>query len=221
HALHQDVIELASFAVKNAQGELIHQEAPLRLQLDSQWQPAGYFIPWATRLGLMPEIDLLVVRAALTRLTKASTPLAINMSAASLCSAQFREQTIALIQANAEQSNQLWLDFPDPCALHHMAELRIFSAELRRLGCYTGLKHVGLEFSRIRGLEDLGLQYLKIDNALVRDIQSHSGNQQVLHNLRQIAHSLGYLIIAEGVESTEEQQMLFKLGMDGVTGPGV
>jgi len=224
-ALHPDSIQLASFAVKDAHGKLIHQEAPLRLQLDNRWQPAGYFIPWATRLGLMPKIDLLVVRAALNKLTQDSTPLAINISAASLCDAQFREGAISLIHAyanaNARKPNQLWLDFPESCALHHMAELRAFSAELRKLGCHTGLKHVGLEFSRIRGLEDLGLQHLKIDNALVRDIQSHPGNQQVLQNLRQIARSLGYLIIAEGVESIEEQQTLLKLGMDGVTGPAV
>lgn len=221
NALHQDAIELASFAVKTAQGVTLHQEAPLRLQLNNQWQPAGYFIPWATRLGLMPEIDLLVVRAAVDKLASGSTSLAINISAASLCSAHFREQAIALIHESAHTADQLWFDFPESCALHHMAELRVFSAELRKLGCYTGLKHVGLEFSRIRGLEDLGLQYLKIDNALIRDIQNHSGNQQVLQNLRLIAHSLGYLIIAEGVESAEEQHMLFKLGMDGVTGPVV
>ncbi len=115
----------------------------------------------------------------------------------------------------------MWLDFAETCALRHAAEFRTFNAPLRALGCKVGLEHVGAEFSRIRELQDLGIDYIKIDSAIVRDIHENSGNQRFLRNLNKIGHSLGCMMIAEGVVHEQEKVMLFTLDVDAVTGPGV
>jgi EAL domain-containing protein (putative c-di-GMP-specific phosphodiesterase class I)/GGDEF domain-containing protein len=221
HALTEEKLELASFPVKEAHGDILHFEAPVRLQLDGQLQPAGYFVHWAARLGLIPRIDLEVVKTALRQLAHLKLPLAINISADSLCNADFRAQVIALLTSASDEAKDLWLDFPESCALRHMAEFRAFSAQLRSFGCRVGLEHVGLELTHIRELQDIGLHYLKVDSAIVRDIDTNAGNQPFLQNLCKIGHSLGFTMIAEGVNSEAEKQMLFKLGMDAVTGPGV
>lgn len=220
-ALAEDKLELASFPVKAATGEIIHFEAPLRLLLDGQIQPAGYFVHWAARLGLMSAIDLEVVRRALHQLDHLQLPLAINLSAEALCAAEFREQTLGLLRAAPEKAKDLWIEFPESCALRHMADLRSFSAQLRSLGCRVGLEHVGLEFTQIRELQDIGVNYLKIDNAIVRDINNNEGNLLFLQNLCKIGHSLGFTMIAEGVKTLAEQQALIKSGIDAVTGPWV
>jgi diguanylate cyclase (GGDEF)-like protein len=218
-ALQLKKIQLAHFAVRTPAGALLHNEAPVRLLLDDDWQPAGYFMPWAARLGIMPTIDLEVIKAALANTNDSA--IAINISADSLCSADFREQALTLLNQSINKANTLWLEFPESCALRHMAELRSFTNSLRAFGCKVGLEHVGLEFTKIRELQDIGLHYLKIDGAIIRDIDSNSGNQNFLSGLCKIGHSLGMVMIAEGVCSAEEKEKLIQLGIDGLTGPGI
>jgi diguanylate cyclase (GGDEF)-like protein len=220
HALEHNKLQLAQFPVSSPAGELLHFEAPVRLLLDDDWQPAGYFMPWAARLGMMPAIDLEVIKAALNNSDKKSA-IAINISADSLCSATFREQAITLLNHSLAKTKYIWVEFPESCALRHMAELRSFTNALRAIGCHVGLEHVGLEFTKIRELQDIGLQYLKIDGAIIRDIDTNPGNQQFLSGLCKIGHSLGMLIIAEGVNSKAEKEKLEQLDIDGFTGPGV
>lgn len=217
-ALQQDLLELAEFPVKLASGDLLHYEAPARLRLDDQLQPAGYFMPWASRLGMMQTIDLQVINIALQTLKSSRSPIAINISGEALCNAIFREQTLALLGRHLPQANHLWLEFPESSALRHLAELRSFALELRNLGCRVGLEHVGLEFTKISELQDLGLHYLKIDGAIIRDIHTNQGNQTFLEALCKIGNSLGILIIAEGVNSEFEKESVIKLGVDAVTG---
>lgn len=220
-ALHQNQLQLAQFPVKNAQGEISHYEAPVRLHLDEQWQPAGYFMPWAARLGIIPTIDLAVIKSALDKLKNTDVCMAINISAEALCNAVFREQTLKLIADSLPKVHQLWIDFPEPCALRHMAELRSFTNSLRNAGCYVGLKHVGIEFTKIRELQNSGFHYLKIDSALIRDVDTNADNQAFLQGLCKIGHSLGMVMIAEGVNSDAEKGKLIKLGIDALTGPWI
>ncbi|HWV13783.1 MAG TPA: EAL domain-containing protein [Cellvibrio sp.] len=217
-ALDKNLLELAEFPVKQANGDILHYEAPVRLQLHNELQPAGYFMPWAARLGIMHLIDLQVINIALQTLKTSRTPIAINISADALCNAQFREQALAVIARHVPQANHLWIEFPESCALRHLAELRNFALDLRNLGCHVGLEHVGLEFTKIRELQDIGLHYLKIDGAIIRDIDSNQGNQSFLQALCKIGSSLGMIIIAEGVSTELERDTAIKLGAEAVTG---
>ncbi|WP_158014408.1 EAL domain-containing protein, partial [Thauera phenolivorans] len=65
----------------------------------------------------------------------------------------------------------------------------------------------------------LGLDYLKIDAAFVRGIDTSAGNQSFVRSLCSLTHALGLLAIAEGVCSEAERRCLVGLGVDGITGP--
>lgn len=220
-ALAKQEISLVKFPVHNNEGELLHDETAVRLLLDGALKPAGYFIPWAVRLGLMPQIDLAVLRLALIQLSNNAAPIAINLSAAALCSASFREQALELIAAHPRRTQHLWLEFSEICVLRHAEELRIFTTQLRKLGCHIGLEHVGLEFTQFDQLQDMGLAFLKIDSAIVRDIHSYPSNQVFVQSLCTLGHSIGLIMIAEGVVNHEEEQALFTLGIDALTGPHI
>ncbi|MDR7090927.1 MULTISPECIES: bifunctional diguanylate cyclase/phosphodiesterase [Cellvibrio] len=214
-------IALAKFPVRNTNGDLLHNETAVRLELDGELKPAGYFMPWAVRLGLMPDVDLAVLKLALTQLGRSPGPLAINISAAALCSANFREQVLALLLNESQQAKHLWIEFPEICMLRHLEELRAFSTRLRSLGCRVGLEHVGLEFTQFGNLQSMGLGYLKIDSAIIRDIHNNLSSQTFVQSLCTLGHSLGIVMIAEGVLSDAEQQTLMKIGVDGLTGPNI
>ena len=220
-ALTTQTIALAKFPVRAVDGELLHCEAAVRMELDGELRSAGYFIPWAVRLGLMPDVDLAVLKLALSQLKRAPGPLAINLSATTLCSTSFREQIITLLQSDPQSASYLWLEFPEVCVLRHLEELRTFAARLRSLGCRVGLEHVGLEFTQFGNLQDMGLSYLKIDSAIIRDIHTNTSSQTFVQSLCTLGHSLGIVMIAEGVLNDAEQQTLIKIGADGLTGPHI
>jgi EAL domain-containing protein (putative c-di-GMP-specific phosphodiesterase class I) len=70
-------------------------------------------------------------------------------------------------------------------------------------------------------LHDVGLDYIKIDVSIIKDIDTNEANKTLLRGLSMIAHSIGVLAIAEGVETDNEQSTLKQIGIDGMTGPGI
>ena len=80
---------------------------------------------------------------------------------------------------------------------------------------------MGHQLSDIGQLHDVGLDYLKIDSAFIRDIDQNSANQTLVETLCNIGHSIDVTMIAEGVRNDAECNTLRRLGVDGVTGPGV
>lgn len=220
-ALERDGVRLAHFPVLANDGTLLHDEAPVRLLLDGAWRPADYFMPWVARAGLLPRFDAAVVQSALREIDATDVPLGINVSPESVCDAAFHSELVALLQHYPEAQHKLWIEVPEYGAVRHLPEFRTLCTALRPLGCRLGIEHAGAHFSDLAELHDLGLDYIKIDAAVIRDIDTNPGNQAFLRGLCTIAHSIGLLVIAEGVESEPEQETVAGVGVDGVTGPAV
>ena len=220
-AMQNHGIALGSYPVVDTDGKLLHLEAPARLKMDGEIRNAGYFMPWAARLNLMPGIDLAVAKRALDNIRTEGKPLGINLSGEALHDAWFRSELFRLLQEAPEETGLLWIELPEAAALHNLAEFKALCLALHPLGCHMGLDHVGSGFARIGELHDLGLDYIKVDAALIRQIDNNPGNQTFLRGLCTIAHSIGLLALAEGVRSEEEKACLPELGLDGMTGPAI
>ncbi len=218
-ALENRQLALAHFPVRNNQGELIHLESPVRMRIGDDTKPAGYFIPWASRLNLLASIDLAVVTLALEELKKSLTPLAVHISSDVLRNAEFRGQLFSLLRQSKNSIQDLWIEFSEAAIIRHPNEFRSMVKELRELGCHLGLEHAGLEFTQFEQLQDLGMHYLKIDSAIIRDIDTNPSNQTFVQSLCKLGHSLGIMMIAEGVISENEKSTLTKIGVDAFTGP--
>ncbi|QTP55293.1 EAL domain-containing protein [Billgrantia sulfidoxydans] len=212
---------LAHYPVLDARGQLVHYEVPSRLHLKGEWRPAGVFLPWVSRLAMAPTLDLAVVSAALTDVESSGKAVAINLSAESLNDGHFVGELLSRIGAHRSIADKLWFELPQSVAIQQPQALKTLCHALLGLGCRVGLEHVGTQFGKIEGLQDLGLSFMKIDGALSQEIESRSDQQSLLRGMATLAHSLGIMAIAEGVESQEAESMLFELGLDGVTGPGV
>ncbi|ANQ83796.1 LapD/MoxY N-terminal periplasmic domain-containing protein [Azoarcus olearius] len=221
-ALAAGHIELARFPVIDRDGALLHDEAPVRLALDGNWYAAGRFMPWAARLGMMVAVDTAVARTALAALAAdGAATLAINLSVEALRDAGFRDALYHLLESDPAAARRLWIDVPEHAALQYQVEFRALCLALRPLGCRVGLKHAGPAFSRIAELHDLGLDYIKVAAAFVRDIDNSPGNMAFVRGLCTIAHSIGLQTIAEGVSTEAERDALPDLGLDGMTGPAI
>jgi EAL domain-containing protein (putative c-di-GMP-specific phosphodiesterase class I)/GGDEF domain-containing protein len=214
-------VRLGSYPVVGRVGAILHREAPARLRLWDDWQPAGRFIAWAARLKMLPALDSLVVDAALTHIANTGEALGINLSPYSIQEPFFVSQLAERLRREPRLAADLWLEVPEYGAFHYLEAFRAFCLVMKPLGCRVGLEHVGPRFSRIGELHDLGLDYLKIDAAIIRGIDDHPGNQAFVRGLCMVAHTIGLTTIAEGVSSAGERRKLLELGMDGFTGPAI
>ncbi|WP_111415577.1 EAL domain-containing protein [Billgrantia lactosivorans] len=219
-ALDQGVL-LAHYPVLDARGEMIHFEVPSRLRLKEEWRPAGVFLPWISRLAMAPTLDLAVVSAALADVESRGKAVAINLSSDSLSDGHFVGELLSRVRAHQRIADKLWFELPQSAAMQQPQALRTLCHALLGLGCRVGLEHVGTQFGKIEGLQDLGLSFMKIDGALSQEIESRGDQQSLLRGMATLAHSLGIMAIAEGVESQGAADTLFELGLDGVTGPGI
>ena len=115
----------------------------------------------------------------------------------------------------------LWLEVQESAAYRHLDEFTRFCTRLRGIGARVGIEHAGHRPGEMGRLERVGLDYMKIDGALVRGIDGNEANQVLLRTLCGMGQSMGMTMIAEGVRNDAEWNTLRALGMDGVTGPGV
>lgn len=216
-------LKLVRFAVRNAQGNLLHEEAPLRLQHGDEWLPAGQFMPMAIRTRRVAGLDLAAVTLALTQLAAdpACPGIAVNLAAESLEDERFTRSLVGLIRGQRQAAARLWLEMAEVGIMPRFERFRTLCLALSDLPCKVGIEHFGRQFSLIGQLHDLGIDYLKVDGSFVQQIDQESGNQAFLKGVCNIAHNIGLGVVAEGVRTEAEHEMLLSLGFDGVTGPGV
>lgn len=213
--------ELAYFPVINAQGDILHYECPARLKLAGEWQTAGVFIPWITRFDMEPTLDLAVIKKALSNLQTDLKPVGINLSAASITNTQFVNELRGLLVAQPLLAKHLCFEVPATLNTYEVDSLRGLCTALRPLGCTFGIEHVGAEFTKLADLHDVGLAYLKMDSSLIHHLHASNELQSIVRGMTTLCHSLGIQVIGEGVASDEELTCLFRVGVDGATGPGV
>lgn len=212
---------LQAFPVQHADGRVLHDEMALRLRHPDTGieLPAGRFMPFATRSGLTPALDLEACRQALALLRTSPRALALNLSIESAQSTAFLDDLIALLSAEPASARQLWFEVSEHGLSGELSTLRQLTDRLRPLACHVGIDHFGRHFSSLPHLHDLGLDYLKIDSSLIAGIDGNPGNQAVVKAIASIAGSLDLLTIAERVQTPAEQAMLAELGVSGLTGP--
>jgi len=222
-ALDRRLLKLAYYPVLNAQGRLLHYESPIRLQAnpDAPWMAAGEFIPWAIKFDLVTRVDNIAAELAIEELRKQEGAIGLNISARAMCNPDYVEHLHSLLQENAVYADRLWLEVPEQGVFDHLREFRDFTARLKPLGCKIGVEHVGAQVARLGELHDLGLDYIKVDVSIIRGIDTTPGNKAFLRGLCLIAHTMGWLAIAEGVQHEAELRVLPDLGIDAMTGPAV
>ncbi len=220
-ALGEKSIFVACYPVLTGQGDLVHEEAMLRMRLSERELPAGAVIGWARRLRLLERIDLQVLHRVLAELSQApSRQLAVNLSVDSVRDVASH---LAIIEAIAEHDNlvttRLSLELNEQVAVQYPELLAAFAAAVKRHGVRVGLQSAGKNIAAIGGLETLGLDYMKVDASLVQ--HQDESVTSLLRGLCKLGHSLGLIMIAEGVLKDTNQAELIDLGFDAFCGPGI
>jgi EAL domain-containing protein (putative c-di-GMP-specific phosphodiesterase class I)/GGDEF domain-containing protein len=220
-AFQEQRFSLASYPVIGLNKTLLHFEAPVRLEYEGQALAAGTFLPWINRLELSSELDKQVLDLALRIAAVSDRPLSVNLSVGALVEPSFLLWLSDQLSAGGAAAANLWLEVPESMAFRHLEAFKRLAARAKTYGCKIGIEHVGHQLAEIGQLSDVGLDYLKVDSSFVRDIDSNAGNQTLLRTLCTVGHSIGVIVIAEGVRSQAEWIQLQELGIDGATGPAI
>lgn len=199
---------------------VVHHEVLLRLPADEGLLPAGGFMPMAERLGLASAVDRAVIGALLTRIKASDNArhLAVNLSPSSLADPQFAPWLLARLDQTPQLARNLAFELPEYGASRELPALRELAVALARRGCGLGLDHFGRGFNPLGYLAGLKLSYLKVDGRYIHALTSDSDSRYFIGTLREIAHGLDCLIIAEAVEDATQLAAVTELRMDGAQG---
>ncbi|RLQ23584.1 EAL domain-containing protein [Seongchinamella sediminis] len=209
------------FPVIGLKRELLHYEAPARLNWKGEKLSAGQFLPWINRLQLSLELDKEVVDLALKSIESSGHPTAANLSVAAVVEPGFLSWISERLTTRSEAAKNLWLEIPEAMAFRHLPAFKLLCNRVKSAGCQIGIEHMGHQLSELGNISDIGVDYLKVDASFVRDIDNNVANQTLLRTLCTVGHSIGVKVYAEGVRSEEEWKTLQELGADGATGPGI
>ena len=109
-------------------------------------------------------------------------------------------------------------EITESAAMRNMEQARVFTEALIALGCQVALDDFGTGFGSFTYLKHLPARYLKIDMEFVRDMVANATDRQVVDSITRVAHSLGKLTIAEGVEDEATLRALRDYGVDRAQG---
>lgn len=217
-AIDQRRIVVYAQPIFNLRKECVAREELLVRMLDENDDviPPSSFLPTAERLGLITEIDRLVLAKAV-ELAGRSQPIAVNVSGASLSDPRLIADVRAAI---ADGLNPAWLDFEitETAAISNMDHARAFALAVTEMGCGLGLDDFGTGFSSFSYLKELPVQHLKIDIEFIRELPRSPTDQRLVQALVQFAKAFGLETVAEGIEDSETLAMVRAFEIDYAQG---
>jgi diguanylate cyclase (GGDEF)-like protein/PAS domain S-box-containing protein len=179
----------------------------------------GNFIPLAEESGLILPIGQWVLEAACAQLQiwqaqshTAHLVLAVNVSAKQFRQPDFVEQVQATMQRYGIKPMTLKLELTESMLFEKIEEIIVTIKRLKALGLQISLDDFGTGYSSLQYLKRLPLDQLKIDQSFVRDLAQDSSDKAIVRTIIAMAQSLGLDVIAEGVETEQQKQILVLRG---------
>jgi EAL domain-containing protein (putative c-di-GMP-specific phosphodiesterase class I) len=184
----------------------------------------GEFIPIAESSGQIIPIGAWVIRTAVQQLkTWLDSGLPPMIMAVNLSAVQFRHLDlpglVTQILENAQLSPQyLELELTEGVAMDDPLGAIAVMNDLHARGVRMSIDDFGTGYSSLSYLKKFKVYKLKIDQSFVRDISTDADDSAIVTAIIQMAHSLGFQTIAEGVETEAQLAFLREQGCDEVQG---
>ncbi len=140
-------------------------------------------------------------------------PVSVNIAAAHLQQADFAPWMAEQLAAHpAAYARLLDIEITETAALLQIERVAQTLGALRKLGVSISLDDFGTGYSSLTYLRRLPLNNLKIDQSFVGGMLDEAGDLAIVQGVIGLARSFGYRVIAEGVETQDQGQMLLQMG---------
>ena len=174
------------------------------------------FIPFAEQTGLIgPLTENLLPRACrAARAWPDHLTLSVNLSPVQLSERALAERLRAVMDGTGFPFDRLVFEITEAVSIGDLDLARDITHELTAFGAGLALDDFGIGYANIRQLQVLPFDRLKIDASFVRSMEAERVHRQIVASMIGLGHNLGLRIVAEGIETPKQAEMLTGLGCD-------
>lgn len=182
--------------------------------------PPDEFISVAEETGVIVKIGYFVLEeASKAYMNWKSQGVELDWMAINLSSIQFRQEDmlenfISIMERTGIPPQKLEMEITERCIMEHTEENLTVLDKLRKMGTSVSIDDFGTGYSSMSHLKTLPLDNLKIDKSFVDDLPVDGNDREVSIAIIALSHSLGYKVIAEGIENKEQEDFLREQGCD-------
>jgi diguanylate cyclase (GGDEF)-like protein/PAS domain S-box-containing protein len=217
---YQPIVDLSTGRVTGA-------EALLRLRdTGGDLLTPGEFVGAAESAGLLSQLGAQVLQATCEQLViwggsmRGDTPyhMAVNISPRQLNDASLPAHVMAALGSAGIEADRLWLEVTESVLLSHQEVEPDRIRFLRELGVHVGLDEFGAGYSNLAYVRRFPLDFVKIDRGLIAGVGADERDTAVVRATIELAKDLGLTIIAVGVETERQLEVLMELGCEHAQG---
>jgi len=205
-------------------GDLRGAEALIRWQRGDKMVPPGEFIPVAESSGLIVQLGEWVMQQAAMQIADwASRGLtvpyvSVNVSAHQFRNPQFLKQVERIITTIPQARSRLMLEITENLVLDDIDSTVLLLQQLLDRGVYAAVDDFGVGYSSLSYLRRLPLRAVKIDRSFLQGIPNEADAVSVIGSIIALGQDLGLQVVAEGVETVEQQLFLAQRGVSSGQG---
>ncbi|MFD1414336.1 putative bifunctional diguanylate cyclase/phosphodiesterase [Oceanobacillus jeddahense] len=184
----------------------------------------GEFIPLAEELGMINEIGDWVLENVCRQLRSWKTkgydllPVSINLSSSQFLQADFVDKFWAVLHTYQVEPACIQIEITESLFIDNEKYVQQILKIMKENGIKIALDDFGTGYSSLAYLQKLDLDILKIDRSLISGISNLSTKRKIATTIVQLGKSMGMEVVAEGIETKEELDILRSHGIDEIQG---
>jgi EAL domain-containing protein (putative c-di-GMP-specific phosphodiesterase class I)/CHASE2 domain-containing sensor protein len=181
------------------------------------------FVPILERENLVASLTYFVFQEVVATLEQWNTGgqkmgCAVNVSASLLTNAAFVERALEILSLSGADLSQLTIEITETAALASLESAEAAISKFSAKGIKFSIDDYGTGQSTLSYLKNLSATEIKIDQSFIRSIATSTTNQIMVRSTIEMAHALGFKVVAEGAEDEATVSVLQGLGCDVIQG---
>ncbi|MGQ0510012.1 MAG: EAL domain-containing protein [Betaproteobacteria bacterium] len=209
--------------VESGAGATVGYEALVRWQHPARGiVAAADFLQLAEDTGLILRIGEWVLREACRWISfvgaERALPVSVNLSARQFADPRLADLVAGVLKDAGVPPKLLQLELSEATAMQNADHAEATLRKLKGLGVTLSLDNFGSAFSSTTRLRRFSLDRLKLDRSLVAELVPAAGGADIVGAMTGLAHAMGLKVVAEGVETESQRDLLKACGCDYLQG---